>query len=167
MRLDAKEFLALNQEILSKGHGVRFQALGSSMFPSIRHGNIIRVARVEIAGLRPGDVIAFRRGESMVVHRLVRKDSAGGRTTLMTRGDSWPRGDMEPVAPEQVLGRVTAVEWQPGRLLGVEAGLGRAVWALTAKISPLMARICRALSQMNKEVCRAIPLGTRPQHRQE
>jgi signal peptidase I len=167
MRLDAREFLSLSQEILSKGHGVRFQALGSSMFPSIRHGNIIRLARVEISGLRPGDVIAFRRGKALVVHRLVRKDLVAGRTTLMTRGDAWPWQDLEPVAPEQVLGRLTAIEWHPGRQLEVEAGLGRALWALGAKISPLIARICRALARMNREVCQAIPLRTRPEPRRK
>ena len=165
MKLDAREFLSLSHEILSKGHGVRFQALGSSMFPSIRSGNVIQLARVEIAGLQPGDVIAFHRSETLVVHRLVRKDLVAGRTTLVTRGDSWPRKDLEPVAPEAVLGRVTAIEWRPGRQIEVDAGLGRALWVLSAKISPLIARIYLALARINREVCKAIPLRARPHHR--
>ena len=137
MELESAQFLALSREILGRGCSLRFQATGSSMFPAIPSGSVIRVEPAEPASLRPGDVIFYRHGiAGLAVHRLVGRRAVQGKVRLLTRGDSLPRGAVEEVAPEQVLGRVAAVAWR-GLALRLDAGPGRALGLLLARMAPL------------------------------
>lgn len=76
---------------------------GGSMAPLLADGD-----RVEIAPARfywPGDVVAFRSGDGLIIHRLLGYRRYGGRLAAVTRGDAAPRPDL-PVALDQLLGRV-------------------------------------------------------------
>jgi len=52
-----------------------------------------------------GDVITFRSGENLVTHRIVDRTDAG----FITKGDANNAADLDPVAPEDVVGRVVLV----------------------------------------------------------
>jgi len=138
MKLTPGSFLVLSSEILSQGHGLRFQALGSSMSPCIPNGSFIHVKPVEISRLRPGDIIFYRTGETLVAHRLLRREGAPPCLTLLTRGDSFPRSAVERLQPGQVLGRVVAVQWPLGWKLRLDCGPGRRLSLLLARLSPFL-----------------------------
>ena len=61
----------------------------------------------------PGDVITFESGSSVVTHRIVKETEDG----FVTKGDANNTADLEPVLPEQVIGRVVLVVPQIGQLI--------------------------------------------------
>jgi signal peptidase I len=95
-------------ELLEAGTSVRIEAGGYSMYPVIKPGNSIVIRPVSASDLKPGMIIAWRRDNDMVVHRLVSIYDAGGRTMYLTRGDSSPAFD-DPVEFSEIAGRVEAV----------------------------------------------------------
>lgn len=151
MKLAEGDFLALSRKILSRGHGLRFQALGSSMLPLIRSGNVIQVEPVDVTSLRPGDIIFYRSfGNSQKAHRLISKQPVRGRMMFFTKGDSFPRRAVEQVEPEQVLGRVVAVEWRRNLQVRIDRGPGRRLGLWLAKISPFLLPAYLALSRIRR-----------------
>jgi hypothetical protein len=77
------------------------------MLPAIRPGDIVTARRCEPEQVLKGEIVLFVRENRLFVHRVV-KPSAGGRKTLITRGDSVPDND-PPVSPGELLGCVTAI----------------------------------------------------------
>ena len=61
----------------------------------------------------PGDVITFKSGSSVVTHRIVKETQDG----FVTKGDANNTTDLEPVLPEQVIGRVVLVVPKVGQLI--------------------------------------------------
>ncbi|MGD8776456.1 MAG: S24/S26 family peptidase, partial [Syntrophobacterales bacterium] len=61
----------LSGELLSLGLAVRFRAPGTSMHPTIRHGDVITVAPVAPASLKRGDIILYRFQGGFIAHRTV------------------------------------------------------------------------------------------------
>lgn len=153
MRLDAANFEDLGKEILARGDHLRFKARGSSMLPFIRSGQVIQVAPVQVVDLRPGDVIFYRiQGGELAAHRLLKKQWVEGRMLLATRGDSLPVSKVELVETGQILGRVVSVEWWPGLMLRIDAGLGRWLGLCLARTSLLLTWAYPPLSKL-KEQC--------------
>lgn len=142
MSAGSPRFLSLCRETLGRGYSLRCSTLGFSMFPLLRTGSVIQVEPMAAADLRPGDVIVYQRAEEAVVaHRLVRKSWKHGRLTLVARGDSFPRSAREYINPEQVLGRVLAVDWGKGIKLRLDTACGRALGIFLGSISPLVRRV--------------------------
>lgn len=110
----------------------RIPVVGDSMRPTLTEGLAILV------DFRPdrsqvGDLVLFRQGGALVVHRLlarVRSRRAGG-PCLRTRGDGRPDLDPPVLAPS-VLGRVVAVERPDGTWRSLEGPTARVYAALLA-----------------------------------
>lgn len=97
--------IELATEILRSGGSIRVKALGTSMLPTIWPGDILQIERKPWDELAVGDVVLVKREKRVVIHRLV--GSSGRR--WVTRGDAMPQDD-PPVAPDDVLGRVSQIE---------------------------------------------------------
>ena len=93
--------------LLAEGKTIRIRADGYSMFPAIKAGSLIYIE--PDIDLSPGEIIAWKREEGFVVHRLVRIVNDGERISYITRGDSCARED-QPVKKEQIAGRVISIE---------------------------------------------------------
>lgn len=157
MHLQATEFLSLSRELLARGCHLRFQAPGNSMLPGIRNGNVIQVEPVDVTSLRLGDIIFYcADGSRHIAHRLISKRLVQGRMMFFTRGDSLPWSAVEQVEPEQVLGRVVAIEWLPGLRLRLDSGLGRSLGLLLSRISPLVSWTYTPLSRLKGGCLRAL-----------
>ncbi len=101
------EFDVLVNELIGRGHGFRLSVSGSSMFPSIRDGDIVVVEPCDSRDLRLGDIVFYRRPRGHTAHRLVGRCDGGAN--LITRGDALAPCD--PVlSRSQVVGRVVVVE---------------------------------------------------------
>lgn len=96
-------------EFLTTGRGVRFQAVGASMYPSIHDGDLVTVVPVSFNAIGVGDVVLSSNHGRLLVHRVVALDAGG----FSTRGDALPLGD-ERSDGDTLLGRVVAVE--PNRI---------------------------------------------------
>jgi signal peptidase len=109
-RTSSPSFVYLSGDLLSLGLGVRFRAPGTSMHPTIRHGDLITVEPVSPANLERGDIILYRLQDSFIAHRLVSIEEGNGcGLTFILRGDASVSDDA-PVKPEQILGKVVCLE---------------------------------------------------------
>src|SRR2546422_5010470 len=111
-------------ELLRCGNRVRFRAVGARMQPTIEDGELITVAPVEPAAVKRGDILLYQGERGLIAHRLVglRRSAKGEDVRYLLQGDASVDRD-DPVQPEQVLGRVVAVQrGGRGRTLGTPTG---------------------------------------------
>jgi hypothetical protein len=120
--------------LLKAGIAVRFKAPGHSMRPVVRADEIIRVAPILPQHVCQGDIILYTAGARLIAHRVIavpktfeaepplRNIDFGASADFSSRGPSRfiLRGDAAhlcdpPIGPNQVLGKVVAVE-RNGRL---------------------------------------------------
>jgi hypothetical protein len=98
-------FQLLTSELIAGGYGLRFQAMGRSMLPTIQDGEIVHVKPVASSMLKIGDIVLLRTGEQFKAHRIIRKRGQ----CFITRGDAGVDTDGE-IRCDQILGRITAKE---------------------------------------------------------
>jgi len=118
----------LAREELAQGALVRLRVSGSSMAPLIEPGDVVLVRHARLADLRRGDLLLIEQEGAFLVHRLVAADAHGVRT----KGDNASHAD-SPIAPQDVLGHVVAVE-KDGRR--IDLGVGR--WLLVNRLLGLL-----------------------------
>jgi signal peptidase I len=96
--------------LLSEGKTIRIKANGYSMYPSIKPGSMILIEPLNVKGLpHPGEIIAIRRKNGLVVHRLSKIKVINGAVCYIARGDSNPYSD-NPVKIDFIAGRITGAE---------------------------------------------------------
>lgn len=78
--------IVINQ--LNEGRAARIPASGTSMYPSIQHGDLLTIKKVPFITLAIGDVIAFDRNSQIIVHRVIKIKSDEETIVLKTKGDS-------------------------------------------------------------------------------
>jgi hypothetical protein len=115
-RAESSAFHLLTSELIAGGYGLRFQAVGRSMLPTIQNGDIVHVRPVAGDMLKIGDIVLLRTGEQFKAHRIIRKRGQ----CFITRGDAGVDVDGE-IRCDQILGRVTAKEsTNSGRLVRLD-----------------------------------------------
>jgi hypothetical protein len=107
----------LVRAVVERGGHLEIGAVGTSMAPAIRPGDVLQVGPLRADEPRPGQVAIWSRAGRLVAHRVVQR--AG--EALVTRGDACDRDD-PPVTTAEVIAVVRRVR------------------------SPWMARLRRALS---------------------
>jgi signal peptidase I len=110
------------------GAETSLQVSGYSMFPLIAPGEIVIVKHTD-ADIRAGDIVAFKRGRRIVVHRVLRVHDVRGESVLLCRGDNNLFLDAR-VAKSKIFGKVLAVEKANGAKLNLENRLWRRVGRL-------------------------------------
>ena len=111
-RAGSVAFHLLSSDLISAGHGLRFQAVGRSMLPTIKDGEVVHVKPVATNMLRVGDIILLRTEEQFRAHRIIRKRGQ----CFITRGDAGVDTDGE-IRGNEILGRITAKEITNSRRL--------------------------------------------------
>jgi hypothetical protein len=125
-RIDNSELLTLCQEVLGKGSYLRFRALGGSMFPFIRPGDIITAKSIPPDDLTVGQVLFYYKDGNFFAHRLKEKS---GNSLMITRGDNLPSSD-NFIRRSEVLGKIVMIE-RKGKKIDMESGLMRLVnWTI-------------------------------------
>ena len=118
---------------------------GNSMWPMLREGDQIRLLH-GAADLRCGDIVAYQDKERLIIHRLIRRIEASGKTLYLMKGDN--AAAMDPAVPARIiLGRAVALR-RTAKWRRVDTPLCRAVgWVIA---TTTLAR--RALSRRVKRV---------------
>lgn len=81
-----------------------FRYQGRSMWPCFQPGDLLEYRPCSFVDLQVGDCVVYRTDDQKhVTHRVVAKSNG-----LITRGDSLPARDDEPVTTAQVVGKVIA-----------------------------------------------------------
>lgn len=99
--------------LLDEGLTIKVRAEGYSMYPSLKPGTVI-IIEPYIPGDAPvlGEIIAWKRDQDLVVHRVVRIVKNNEGIYYITRGDSCKHED-QPVAASRIAGKVKICD--PGR----------------------------------------------------
>jgi signal peptidase len=81
--------------------------IGSSMFPTLKTGDILRVVQYSRRKIIAGDVIAFHspNGRAIIVHRVIAID----QIFIQTKGDNNLRNDDWILSPNDILGQIVSV----------------------------------------------------------
>ena len=122
-----------------------FRTSGNSMAPLLRDGTRVHV--VPAAELVPGDIIAVRRGDVVLVHRFLRLRTRDGAVELHEKGDNRCVGSW--VDAEALVGRVDRIEWE-GRVR--ELGTPNRATRLLAAGSRVEAALCGPISRLHAPV---------------
>lgn len=142
------DFYTLSKDILARGTSLRFQARGNSMRPFIKDGDILGIKPIEATEVQVGDVILFRQGGRILVHRVVKRH-VENEVMLIVKGDSHLRPD-GPVHPDQLLGKVTSVE-REGKKISLDRGVSKLAGALLWGKAPFLGcRIYRLLGKAKR-----------------
>ena len=96
--------------LLAEGKTIRIKASGYSMYPCIKPGSMVLIEPVDLKGPPvPGEIIAIRRENGLVVHRLVKTLIKDSTTFYIARGDSNAYTD-NPVKINKIAGRIVRAE---------------------------------------------------------
>ena len=96
--------------LLSEGKTVRIKAHGYSMYPCIKPGSLLLIEPIQLKGAPvAGEIIAIRRENGLVVHRLTKIIIKNGVVSFIARGDSNAYSDY-PVTIDKIAGRIIRAE---------------------------------------------------------
>jgi GNAT superfamily N-acetyltransferase len=108
LSLGAEDLTELAAEILECGGRLSFRATGSSMWPTLRDGDLLTAVPAESRSIRPGDVLLYRAPDGRAaVHRVAAIGSESSRSDLMLSCDARPWATYG-ISGEQVLGAVVS-----------------------------------------------------------
>jgi signal peptidase len=81
--------------------------VSGSMTPQICIGDVVIIKRESAEAINVGDVMQFKDDNIRIVHRVVEiEEEQTGRKVFWTKGDANKNRDVDPVMPEQVVGKV-------------------------------------------------------------
>lgn len=144
----------ISQSLLSEGKTIRIKAHGYSMYPCIKPGSLILIEPVSNKGLpRQGEIIAIRRENGLVVHRLTKIVRKNGILYYLARGDSNAFID-DPVTIDKIIGRIIKAETtgenqvladirintRPGYFINRMRVIGLILWKKIRLFNPLTSR---------------------------
>ena len=91
--------------VLESGNSVELQATGCSMFPSLRHGDMVIINPIKTGDLpESGNIVVFKTNNGLVMHRMVKSAADNnGEQIIITRGDCQKENDI-PVQLKQIIG---------------------------------------------------------------
>jgi signal peptidase I len=110
LRKNQKIVKDIGLTLLSEGKTIRIKAHGYSMYPCIKPGSMILIEPLKAKGLPvAGEIIAIKRENGLIVHRLSRIITKNGIITYIARGDSNAYAD-DPVKIDKIPGRIVRAE---------------------------------------------------------
>jgi hypothetical protein len=115
---------------------LRIRVSGSCMAPFLQPGDIVVIQRADHTDLKKGAIAAYKaESGAIIVHRFHGRDTNLGETALKLRGDLSP-AVFEYLNPEQILGRVTAVQ-RGTRIIAIDTWYWRLLGIICAKTHPI------------------------------
>lgn len=105
-----------------------YNVVSGSMEPEIPVGSLVYVERVQPEEILEGEVIAFRSGGSVVVHRVLENRSV--EREFVTKGDANAAEDLHPAEYRRLIGRLAFCLPMAGPLLALYTGSAGKVWAI-------------------------------------
>ena len=153
--------VALAVEAALEGFGfATLRVVGRSMWPTLWPGAQVTVRRTPADRLAPGDLVLYRRGHSLVLHRIV---GTKGSDQLLVRGDR-TRVLEEALARSDVLARAPGLSLGRWTWSGCPAAPARLVGRLSSRVAPLSRARgpLRSLARLSHRVGRPRPTEAAP-----
>ena len=98
---------------------VSLRVHGTSMLPWVRPKDIALIRKTTAENVRCGDIVLFRRENSLFVHRIVKRRGTLEDAQLYSKGDAHPTSD-GVVQKRELLGRVVRI-YRDGRRIDLDA----------------------------------------------
>lgn len=95
--------------VLADRNGVTFRAKGTSMYPTIRAGDVLRIQSRAATDVSVGDIAVCRRPKYLFSHRVIGKGLEEGRAYIVTRPDRFRQGWDELTFDENLLGVIVTI----------------------------------------------------------
>ncbi len=132
-------YLQLAESLLTDGKNLSMRVIGGSMSPILMSGDTIYIESIKATDLSAGDIVLFKRGDSLVAHRIIEITSRpsavnGGELLFLTKGDTFSSPDF-PVSDRDIVGRIYAVK-KHGRTFDMRRGIFSSLNKLAHKLSP-------------------------------
>jgi hypothetical protein len=96
------------REKIRYGEELSFKVATDSMLPFISPRDRIAVTTCTPSEVKPGDIVLFERGSSLIVHRLLRTKTNYNELVLVPKADRAYREE-DPFTAEQLLGKVVRI----------------------------------------------------------
>ncbi len=126
--------LDLWQEI---GKKTQLKLSGMSMLPFIKNGDSV-VVRHTREGIGVGSIVAFRKEQEIIIHRVIRMENKNGKTAILTKGDFNLKPD-NSFNEDYLIGRVIAIN-SGGRQINLDTYfwsiMGRLISSCSLFLSP-------------------------------
>ena len=106
------------QEACEKGNILNFRVQSGSMSPMIEVGDVVSISKVQPFSIRIGDIVAFKDGQNVVVHRVINKSLSDSKLTFRQQGDTG--GAAKLIVAQDIIGKVTSIE-KEGRKLRLDS----------------------------------------------
>lgn len=125
-----------------------YDVVSGSMEPAIPVGSAVYVKQADPLTIEVGDVVAYRDGANVVVHRVTANRASSDE--LVTKGDANNVEDFEPIPYSAVLGRTEAHIPFLGSFMAVYASTAGKVYLLLLAICGLLLNIVAANMRKRK-----------------
>jgi signal peptidase I len=133
------------REVLLSSGSMELRARGSSMFPTVRPGDVLMIEPAGTEQVRVGDVVVTANDSGFVSHRVVAIGNDDKGAWLITRGDASTVSDFA-VRDNDLVGRV-AYMIRKGKIIPVRSHL-RLIDGLATKIFRHLFPAVRALMEI-------------------
>ncbi len=120
------------EELLMKNGACWARVVSDSMYPVIRRGNQVLVEKAFLDKIRFGDIVVFKRGGMLTIHRSIGRREIGGRYHFLEKGDANLQAKL--IRAKSIIGRVTLIRTIGGPLRVIH-GSGRWLQLALACIS--------------------------------
>ena len=107
------------------GDEMSLQVATDSMLPIINPMDRVGVKTCGASDVKPGDIVLFERGSSLIVHRLLCKKKLDDKLFLVPKADRVCEKE-EPFSGDQLLGRVVRIQ-KKSITLNLESWHGKAI----------------------------------------
>ncbi|MBZ5701968.1 MAG: S24/S26 family peptidase [Acidobacteriia bacterium] len=114
----ASDTQAVIEALQDRGQ-VALRVYGASMLPWVRPDDIAMIHNASPETVRCGDVVLFRRGDRLFVHRIVEKRGLRLTRRFLAKGDANPHAD-GVIGREEILGRVVKL-YRGNRLIDLDS----------------------------------------------
>lgn len=98
-------FIDMIHEVLRKSGKVQLKLLGDSMAPAIKSGHTITVESCDPEAVRIGDIVVFKMGKSLVVHRVTEIRHNHKELKFLTKSDNFGEAP-RLISGHEIVGKV-------------------------------------------------------------
>ncbi|MFA6216205.1 MAG: S26 family signal peptidase [Candidatus Omnitrophota bacterium] len=105
--------LTLFSEALQKNQGSWARVTGKSMVPVLKENDLVSISPCLLSQLHYGDIVVFKRQNSLISHRVIKKARRNGELLVMAKADTG--FSLETfIGSKELLGKVTLVKKDKG-----------------------------------------------------
>jgi len=139
------------QEAYESGGSLSFRIASGSMSPTIEIGDVVEVIKAQPSEIRLGDVVAFREGKYVFVHRIIGKSLSNQQIIFRQMGDAGVSS--KTIEEQNIIGRVSVIKKD-----GHGIFLDKRRYLVSKRIQVWRLRLVDSLSRMRR---RHINMGLR------